>query len=92
MRLFDAVCFHLSVNFPHWHMEILTCMDTCQGQECGVAGSPFTIRDTTAGGMAGFPHVLGQSGKANTHMYRVSREMICLCTVQATQTNLCLCK
>lgn len=43
--------------------ESLTCMDTCQGQEWGLAGSPFTMRDTTTGGMAGFPHALGQSRK-----------------------------
>lgn len=43
---------------------LLTCMDTCQGQECGLARSPFTMRDMIEGGMAGFPHELGQSGKS----------------------------
>lgn len=38
-----------------------TCMDTCQGQELGLARSPFTIRASRVGGMAGFPQVLGQS-------------------------------
>lgn len=40
-----------------------TCMDTCQGQEFGLARSPFTIRASRVGGMAGFPQVLGQSEK-----------------------------
>lgn len=43
--------------------EFLTCKDTCQGQECGLAVSPFTMRVITTGGMAGFPHVLGQARK-----------------------------
>lgn len=40
-----------------------TCMDTCQGQELGLARSPFTIRASRVGGMAGFPQLLGQSEK-----------------------------
>lgn len=57
-----VLCLYLYVNSLHLLAESLTCMDTCQGQECGLASSPFTMRDTLTGGMAGFPHV-GQSRK-----------------------------
>lgn len=53
----------------------LTCMDTCQGQEWGLAGSPFTMRDTTFGGMTGLPHVRGQSGKSLEDMVK---NILCL--------------
>lgn len=33
-----------------------------------MAGSPFTIRDTTVGGMAGFPQLLAQSGEEDEEL------------------------
>lgn len=62
-------------------------MDTCQGQECGLAGSPFTMRDTTFGGTAGFPQGLGQSAKSKekTVNYNVSGFLniyVCLCLIK----------
>lgn len=56
----DLICTRICLYYPG---ALLTCMDTCQGQECGLACTPFTMRDLVEGGMAGFPHELGQSGK-----------------------------
>lgn len=43
----------------------VTCIETCQGQECGIASTPFTtLRVSVFGFTAGFPQFSGQSGKS----------------------------
>ncbi len=53
-------------------------MDTCQGHECALAGSPFTMRVRMVGGMAGIPHGLGHSEKLEENHYNPLLGCMCM--------------
>lgn len=75
-----------SFSIFNWHshiMVIFTCMETCHGQEWGLASTPFTtLVMEVVGVTVGFPHTLGQPVCVNnftiTHDYSVQNFV---CTV-----------
>lgn len=70
----------MTVNQAHRETGFgITCMETCQGQEWGIASSPLTTLGVAVLGVtAGFPQFTGQSGKRK--LYFVTIYSACIYT------------